>query len=128
MAGRLLDLRPLIKRKQQEACKHDWATVSMTVAVLTCDDCDAPLDPWWYLRHICQRDEEMLAWRKRQEEVVDDKIEEVNKSIARGNETIMRLNAEIKRLTDLKSELFNERVGDRQLGAIAARPNRRVKK
>jgi hypothetical protein len=122
MSDKILDIRPRIRRKQQADCRHLHVTVSMNTAVLTCDDCDSDLDPWLMLREICKSDEDILAWRLEQERKLDEKIEDGNKAIARMNDTIMQLNAEISRLNDVKNKLYNERVGDRLLGHAAARP------
>lgn len=128
VSGDIIDLRPLIRRKQQAICKHVHVTVSFDAADLTCDDCDAKIDPWWYIRRLCEYAEELQAWRLKLEQDVDAKIENGNRAIVRMNETITRLNAEISRLTDVKNNLSNESVGGRLVGHAAARPRRSRKK
>jgi hypothetical protein len=123
----VLDLRPFIRRKQQQQCPHRYVTISITAAELECDACGAPLDPWWYLRMLCEHDEKWDEWRREQERAVDAKIEDGNKILARMNETIVRLNAEIAHLHDVKNRLANERIDDQRLEDIARRRRPRKK-
>lgn len=127
LPGKILDLRPLLRRKKESGCSHDYATVSMTAAELCCDDCGADLDPWTFLRELCKHDEQMISWRQEQERAVDAKIEEGNKIIADMNERIQRYNAQISHLVDVKNKLANERVGDRRLEEVARRHRPRKK-
>jgi hypothetical protein len=128
LPGKILDLRPLLKRKIEDSCQHHYATVSMTAAELSCDNCGADLDPWTFIRNLCEHDELMTSWRQEQESAVDAKIEEGNKIIARMNDTITRLNAEISHLTDVKNKLWNEHTPDGRLLVDAARRHRPRKK
>lgn len=127
LPGKILDLRPLLQRKKETGCQHLCASVSMTTAELSCDDCGADLDPWLFLRDQCQRDEALISWRQEQERAVDAKIEEGNKIIADMNERIQRYNAQISHLVDVKNKLANERVGDRRLEEMARRHRPRKK-
>lgn len=128
LPGNILDLRPLLQRKKESACEHRYATVSMTAAELSCQDCSADLDPWTFIRELCQHEEYITLWRLEQERGVDVKIEEGNKIIARMNETITRLNAEVSHLTDVKNKMYNERTPDgRQMGVVARRHRPRKK-
>jgi hypothetical protein len=128
LPGKILDLRPLLQRKKEVTCEHRYATVSMTAAELCCDECSADLDPWTFIRGLCEHEEHMISWRQEQERAVDAKIEEGNKVLARMNETITRLNAEISHLSDVRNKLWNERVPDGRQLAVAARRHRPRKK
>jgi hypothetical protein len=71
---------------------------------------------------MCEHREQLLTWRQEQEKAVDAKVLEGNAIVARMNETITRLNAEISHLTDVKNRLYNERTtDDRPLGNAARR-------
>jgi len=126
--AKIIDLIPRLRRRQQETCDHDNVTVSFKAAELSCDDCGKAVDPWWYIRKLCEYREELVAWRKRQEGAVDAKIDEGNRILARMNETITRLNGEISHLTDVKNRLFNERTPDGRLMGVASRRHRPRKK
>lgn len=128
LPGKILDLRPLLRRKKEKSCPHLHATVSMKAAELSCDDCGVDLDPWLFIRELCQHEEYMTSWRQEQERAVDAKIEEGYKIIARMNETITRLNTEISHLSDVKNKLYNERTPDGRLLGVVARRHRPRKK
>lgn len=121
----IIDLLPLIRRKRQLVCPHQHTEVGDEGdASLTCSDCDAKLDPWWYIRRLADWESKLKERHQEYTAACDTKMKETNEIIERQNETITRLNAEISRLTDVKNQLSNERVGDRLLGHAAARPRR----
>lgn len=124
----IIDLLPFIRRKQQDACAHRRVEVSMTTRHLDCLDCGAPLDPWWYIRNMVMTHEEIIASHAAVERDLAAKVEEGNKILARMNDTVARLNAEISHLTDVKNSLANERVGDRLLWHVAAKTRRSPRK
>lgn len=124
----ILDIRPAIRRKQQAACAHRAVSVDDSARSMTCDDCDAEIDPWWYLRGLARDTEKLGEYRRSIEAACDDKIAQCNASIAERNATIVRLNAEVQALVATKNRLWNEQIDGRPLGAIMTRPRRRSRK
>lgn len=124
----VIDIRPFIRRKQQEVCDHNHVEVSFKAAELNCVDCGVDLDPWWYIRNCCAHEEAWAKHRADQEREIDDKIAKANKVIAQINAEIERKNAEISHLTDVKNKLGNERAPDGRLLLDAARRHRPRKK
>jgi hypothetical protein len=124
----ILDIRPAIRRKRAAACQHSIVTVDDSAASLTCDDCEAEIDPWWYLRGLARDTERLGEYRREIESGCDAKIAECNVAIAKLNATIERLNAEVQKLVETKNRLWNEQINGRALGSIVAHPRRRARK
>lgn len=114
----VLDLRPAIQRKRSSECAHDYVEIDDTLPSLSCADCGAELDPWWYLR-------------KRAAAAADERNEWAEAArrfdgwIASTSATIARQHAEIARLTELKNRLWNESINGAPLGSQVKRPRRR---
>ena len=83
----------------------------MTAASLTCCDCGAELDPWWYLRHLATRPDELEAEEARHNKQIADKMAECNARVEYMNNTLTRLQKEIDKLRAAKSKLVVETVG-----------------
>lgn len=58
----ILDITPLIKRRQMSECTHLTVEVDDKAAVLSCTACGVALDPWWYIRHLAASGDE---WERR---------------------------------------------------------------
>ena len=56
----ILEFAPHLKRKREResACTHENCEIDMNAAELSCADCGAEIDPWWYLRRLVQDGEE----------------------------------------------------------------------
>ena len=127
-AGKILDLVPMIRRRQKSGCEHLHVEIGDPEASLTCCDCGAELDPWLYLRTLANDPE---RWEKREGDYHARWVQieaEHNAWLARINETRQRLAAEIQHLTDVKNRLSNEMIGDARLGSLAARRRPRRKR
>ena len=127
MSGKVLDLAPLLRRKKASACKHRSASVDDESPSLTCDDCEAEIEPWWFIRRMAKESEVVRAeW----DAVIADgeaRMAEGNARISKLNEQITKLNTELVALQDLKNRLSNEQFGGRLLGHIVKRPRQRSK-
>ncbi len=113
----VLDLRPRIAQKRTATCEHLYVEVDENAADLSCADCGAALDPWWYIRTMAQAHEEVVAFRDGQQKHFDDWR-------AQANATVQRLGQEIAELVALKNKLWNERgdaTGGRPLGSLVRR-------
>lgn len=124
----ILDIRPALRRKKQASCGHRSVSVDDAAASLTCDECEADIDPWWYLRQLALHNEKVTEYRRQVEVDCDAKMAECNAKIAKFNETVERLNAEIRQLNETKNRLWNEQIGGRPLGMIVTHPRRRARK
>lgn len=127
----VIDLMPRLRLKAQNDCKHAKAcTVDPRAASLTCDECDAKIDPWMYIRWVASAD---LDLEQRREAVKAD----IARAVEQGNAAISQLNDEIRALNKLKYELLNENVQARvskngavethSLGSIQRRRAKRSK-
>jgi hypothetical protein len=121
----ILDLTSRLRRKKQTECQHDGCEVDDTAASLTCANCGAEIDPWLFIRQQARHAERYAERLAAAEREIAAKYDEGNGKIAKQNETIMRLNAEIQQLTSLKNELWNTRVEGWQLGMVASRRRKR---
>lgn len=110
----LLDLVPRLKRKLASECKHRYAEVDDEAASLTCVDCGAELDPWWYIRQLA-RDADADAEERR---VARAHYEQW---CAQANAKVARLQGEIAELTNAKNRLWNEQVNGAPLGSQVRR-------
>jgi hypothetical protein len=114
----ILDLAPRLAKKKADACKHDCCEVDMDAAELSCTECGAELDPWWYLRRMA-RDEAAEIKRKQ------DAIARFDAWCAQANAKSSKLTDEIAELLAVKNQLWNTPVDGVPLGSIAAKRNRR---
>lgn len=123
--GEVLSIEPRIRRRQQQECKHHHVEVDDTAASLTCLDCKAELDPWWYLRNMAHHDDLWEARHNAQKKEMADQIAQHEAWLAKANETIQKYNAEIQHLVDVKNRLSNEYVDGIRVGSLARRLRRR---
>ena len=121
----ILDLTSRLRRKKQAQCRHASCEVDDKAASLTCVDCGAEIDPWWFIRDQARHAERYAERFAEAEREIAAKYDEGNAKIAKQNETITRLNAEIQQLTSIKNELWNTRVEGQQLGLVASRRRKR---
>lgn len=124
----VLDIRPRLRAKRAKSCTHPCVSVDYTIASLTCDDCEAEIDPWWWIRKVAKDDVDL---RESTDRAVAAKYAEMNEAVrkhnawvATANETIERKNAEINRLYAAKNRLMNETVNGVRVGS----PKRRARK
>jgi Skp family chaperone for outer membrane proteins len=120
MSGEILDLRPRIVLKQQRDCDHEHMSVGMETAEVSCDDCGAPLDPWWALRELASRHQDvevrieaMRAHYAAEEQRIQDELAKV---VEAADATIARHQADIAALLETKKRLHNEQINGRPLG------------
>lgn len=121
----VIDIKPFLKRKKERECEHHRVLVGMKSAELTCDECSAELDPWWYLRKLVEREEAWDACLAAQTKYLEDQRARGNAIITEMSERIARLTREVTRLQDTKNKLINESHNGRLLGAIVAHPRRK---
>lgn len=50
----IIDLPLWVTQRKRGPCTHPGAAVDMTAASLSCTECKAEIDPWWYLRRMAQ--------------------------------------------------------------------------
>ena len=118
MSDDVLDLGPRLRARRHQDCRHAEVTVDLTIALLTCDACEAELDPWWYLRRMATEDQDI---RQETDRVIAQRILEANEKIGRLNEVIKQKNDEVAALYATKNRLQNEMVGDVRVGAAVKR-------
>jgi hypothetical protein len=119
MTADVIEFAPLLKRKQAAECDHLTCLVGMNEASVSCSDCDAELDPWWVLRSLVERSEELEAadaarharnlaalqeWEEKRKEAM--RLHEA--WVAGANSRIEKLTAEINRLMAQKLRLAND--------------------
>lgn len=124
----VLDLTSRLRRKKQDGCTHSHVEVDDTAASLTCVDCDAEIDPWWFIREQARHAERCAERLAAAEREIAAKYDEGNAKIAKQNEIIVRLNEEIRRLTEAKNALWNTNVDGQQLGWIVRRSGKRKRR
>lgn len=122
----VLDLQPYIRRRARSACKHNHVEVDDDAASLTCVDCDADLDPWWYIRKLAHDVEVQRAYYDDLHKKADAQIAQHAAWIEEANARIRAYNADIQHLTDVKSKLQNEHINGERLGTVARRHRRRT--
>jgi len=115
--GKLLDLQPRLRLKLQASCSHQFVSVDMSAADLTCDECGAEIDPWWYLRDLAKRNDAHLAWHQKVIDDVNQRVDAFNADIADMNDRIRKLNDEINRLNNRRLELANTTVNGIRVGS-----------
>jgi hypothetical protein len=118
----IIDIGPRLRAKRNKGCTHERASVDMKAASLTCNECDAEIDPWWWIRREAEKATSVIEEAER---AAAAKIEECNSRIARANETIRRLGAEVDALMATKSRLQNEQVNGQVVGLVRRSPRRR---
>jgi len=115
----VIEFAPFLKRKKASECRHLTYVVGMKEASLTCSDCDAELDPWWVLRSLVERSEELeaadaerharaLAAFQEWEVRCKDAMRHHEAWVAGANARIEKLTAEINRLMAQKLRLAND--------------------
>lgn len=125
--GGVIPIEAFIRRKKKGTCPHLHVEVDDDAASLSCSDCDAELDPWWFLRYQARNQELWEAHTQAQQKELDEVVEKHNRWVAQANETIRIFNAQIQHLCDVKNRLSNEMIGGERLGSLARRrPRRRV--
>lgn len=101
-AGEVIDLAPIIRRRQQSSCAHESFDVGMTEAIVVCRACGAPLDPWWVLRSIVERreqqEEEEAARKQAAEATLLAWLQSAQAEATRISQDIARLHHERNRL------------------------------
>jgi len=112
-AGKILDLIPMIRRRQKAGCEHLHVEVGDPEASLTCCDCGAELDPWQYIRTLANAPERWEEERAQYDAAWDKLVKEHEAWLARVN---------------VKNRLSNEQIGDARLGSLAARRRPRRKR
>ncbi len=122
----VIDMLPALRRKKRAECKHASASVDMSAASLTCDACDAELDPWWYLRQLAREPERYQAWWDEQKAAHDAWLAKAQAFEVRTKERCIALQAEYERLVELKNRLWNEQIDGRPLGTYAMPRRRKV--
>lgn len=114
-SGKVLDLKPLIRRKQQRECEHWHVEVDDKLQELRCVDCDGDVDIWWYMRRFAQSPERHL-------EILEKKREQValiDKELERQRQTI-RVQAErIRELSELQNQLGGHVVEGTERGYLS---------
>lgn len=105
----IIDIATRIKRKRAADCGHLNVEVDDNSASLSCGNCGAELDPWWFLRRMAHDEErENAHWHAEHARITE--------WCAQANATMTRLQREISELTAAKNRLWNERVNDAPLG------------
>ena len=117
MTAEIIDLSSRIRVRRQGSCAHEHVEVAETEASMSCVDCGAEIDPWWFLRAEGRRAEE----RQREQAVREAMLEEWRLAAVA---TIERLNAEIATLTEAKNRLWNTQVDGRPLGSLVTKTGR----
>jgi hypothetical protein len=123
--GGVINIEPFIRRKKRSACHHIHVEVDDDAASLTCIDCDAELDPWWFLRRQAHNREEWQASIDARRQEMDALVEKHNAWVVKANETIRECNAQIQHLYDVKNRLGNALINGERLGNLARRRPRR---
>ena len=121
----VIDFCQALRRRQQGQCLHKNVEVSFESADLSCIDCGAPMDPWTYIRALCDETHTFCVERLAKKKEMDEWLEKVRRIELEHTERIARLNAEVNRLTEIWYELANRSVDGRLLVHIARRPVRR---
>lgn len=121
MSDDVIDLRPLIRARKASDCTHPYVSVSEIEASLTCDECDAELDPWWFIRKMANDQARWDKFTSDNQKASDDVVARHTAWMAKANEDIARYNAEIQQLVSEKNRLWNEQINGRPLGAQARR-------
>lgn len=126
----VLDLRPRLTARRRKECKHNCVTVDMTLAELTCDDCNAPLDPWWYIRRLAADDAEerdsTSRWIAEQHAKYETWAKDADSRMRNMNEQIQRRHEEITALYATKNRLMAEQVGGVRVGSVRRSPRRKA--
>ena len=121
----IVDLRPYIRRKQQLTCSHQHTEVGHEGdASLTCGDCGAEIDPWWFIRRLSDWETRLKERHREYTVAYEAKVKEGEALVAKLNAMISRLNDEIGHPYDVKNRLSNESINGQRLGAAAARRRR----
>lgn len=123
----VIDFQAALRRKRVSECPHDHADVDMDVASISCRDCGHELDPWWFLRKMVVRDEEIEAGHEERRRKWEQQMDLHAKWIEGANATVKRMTDEIQKLYDTKNKLWNEQVNGVPLGALAAGRRRRAR-
>lgn len=125
---RILDIMPLIRLRQKQACTHPSCEVATDEAEILCVMCGAPLNPWDVLRDLADHHEQWKAKEAELQAVIAKQLAEHDAWIARANTDRKRLHDEIAHLTDVKNRLGNEDIAGERLVNIARRKRRGPKK
>lgn len=125
----VIDIRPRLRARRAKTCKHACVTVDFEIASLTCDDCEAEIDPWWWIRKVAKDDIDLRESADRAVAAKYAEMEEAvrkhNAWVATANETIDRKNAEIRALYDTKNRLANEVINGVRVGSVTRRTRSR---
>lgn len=122
----VIDMLPALRRKKRAECKHVSASVDMTAASLTCDACDAELDPWWYLRQLAREPERYQAWWDQQKAAHQEWAAKTRALEERTKARCLAMQEECNRLVDLRNRLWSEQVDGKPLGSYAMPRRRKV--
>jgi Ser-tRNA(Ala) deacylase AlaX len=127
---KVVDLVPRIRFAKQRTCKHLTASVAMTEASLTCDDCDAEIDPWWYLRVMAERSDDVARDQAERMAVIEADYQKAYAqyaaSVERMNADILEKNSRINHLNSLLTKLRNTEVNGTALRNYTRNGKRRV--
>ena len=124
----IIDLGPRLLARKQADCTHTRALVCDTTASLTCDECGAEIDPWWYLRKLANDESILRTNVERYSQLEDQAKVKYEAAVKRMNEHLERLTNEVNHLINERNRLWNLAVpGDgRPLGSVSRRTRRRT--
>lgn len=111
---KLLDFEQFVKRRKAAECDHGHVTVDEVLPQLTCDDCGADLDPWWYIRALAAQEDEQRAHRAAQRE-------RYTKWAAQVRAQVEHYRTQIEDLVATKNRLANEWVDGQRVGSQVRR-------
>lgn len=128
MGDDIIDLQPFIRRKQQLICAHQHTEVGNEGdASLTCSDCGAEIEPWWFIRRLAGWESRLKERHKEYQDACAKQRAEHEEWMARVNADRQRLADEVNHLIATKNALSNEVVNGQRLGLVARRRPRRKK-
>lgn len=117
MSDGIIEFAPRLAMRRASECAHAHVEVDEDAADLSCTDCGAALDPWWFIRGLAEYEQHERDARQKQ---IDDHA----RWVATANETIARLTREVSELTAAKNRLWNEQVNGAPLGTQVRRRRR----
>lgn len=106
----VISLEPFLRVRKAKECVHAHVEVDMDAAVLTCDDCKAPLDPWWYIRHLATSASHQFQQHHELEMRVRALEEQIRLKVEQANKHLQEINGEISRMRGVRDTLAAERI------------------
>lgn len=110
----VISLEPFLRIRKAKECAHAHVEVDMTAAELTCDDCKAKIDPWWYIRHLATSASHQLDMLEQAETRVRALDEQIRQRVEQANKQLHEMNAEIARLRAQRDMLATKPVARRR--------------